>query len=73
MASTTALLTTGFNEYVKQKLFYDVGGRMTSVIEARANAVDGDSALQTSYVYQGTSNRVDFMLEAETTWDGTWG
>ena len=73
MASNTALLTTGLHEYVKQKLFYDVGGRMVSVYEARTNANDGDACLLTTYTYQGTSNRVDFMQEQEAIWDGTWG
>lgn len=72
-ASTTALLKTGFNEYVKQHIEYDIGGRMIAVYEARSNASDGEVALLTSYSYDGTSNRVVFMKEEPSLWQGIWG
>lgn len=71
--STTAHITTGLNEYVKQKIMYDGGGRMIDVYETRANAKDGESCLRTTFTYDGTSSRVDFMIEQEAVWDGSWG
>ena len=70
-ASTTALLTTGFHEYVKQKFVYDDAGRMIAVYEARSEAKDGEPALVTTYTYIGASNRVDVMKESESVW--AWG
>jgi hypothetical protein len=72
-SSQTALLTTGFHEYVKQKFVYDESGRMIAVYEARSEAKHGEPALLTTYQYQGASNRVDVMKESESVWDGAWG
>lgn len=71
--SNTRLLTTGLNEYVKQKIFYDVNGRMTAVYETSTDAEHGAPALLTTFSYTGGSNDVDFMKEQEATWDGSWG
>ncbi len=73
LPSTTSLLTTGFNEYVKQHIEYDIGGRMIAVYEARTEAKDGEGALLTTYTYEGTSNRVSFMKEQPSVWQGIWG
>ena len=72
MANTTAHLTTGSKELVKQHIAYDGSDRMEYVYEARAAAGNGDKCLGTQYAYDGSSTRVTGVREFEATWDSSW-
>lgn len=65
-------LRTGEKEYIKQYITYDGSNRMQYVYEARANAAHGDPCLLTTYAYDGSSNRVQKMLESASTWDSSY-
>ncbi len=65
-------IRTGSMEYIKQHLVYDGSSRMIQVYEARANAVNGDTALLTTYAYDGVSTRISDMKETVSTWNSAW-
>jgi len=71
MENKYEFLKTGTHEFIKSYLEYDTG-RMVTVYEARANAVNGDYCLKTEYVYDGISTRVIKMKETPATWNSAW-
>jgi hypothetical protein len=65
-------LKTGAGEYIKSYITYDFSDRMSVVYEARANALNGEPCLKTTYTYVIGTTRVEKMKEEETTWSSAY-
>ncbi len=65
-------LKTHMAEYTKTFVAYDGSGRPLTATVARHDAANGEVAVQTLYIYDGTSTRVAYQLEYEVLWDVTW-
>lgn len=68
----TDFISTQAKEAVKFYAVYDGTGRMTETYTAAVNASDGDPCLKTSYVYDGSSNRVTKSKEEVSTWSSSY-
>lgn len=70
--SKSAQIKTHLNELVKTYTAYDVNGRPEYVYTAAEDAEDGAPCLVTRYSYDGTSQRVVYLKESNTTWQTAW-
>lgn len=68
----TGTLKTNARELVKQYCVYDINARMTSMYEARADAVTGTPCMLTTYTYDGVSNRIVKRRESVGAWDSSY-
>lgn len=67
-----AHLKTNQSEYIKSYIIYDGSGRMITIYEAKANAIDGTPCLRTDYGYDGATSRIAKMKETEDVWDDSY-
>lgn len=70
--STTELLKTLSNEYLKRFIVRDGQSRTSEVYEARVDAADGDTCLKTTYVYFVGEAVVQKMKEEPANWSAVY-
>lgn len=63
---------SGPTEGIKSHMVYDGSNRLSEVYEAMADALNGATALKTSYQYDGASTRITGMKEELSTWNSAW-
>lgn len=71
MSNDTGHLKTGTHEFIKQYLVY-TSSNLTTVYEARADAVNGTPCMKTTYTYVAGTNRVEKMKEETATWSSAY-
>ena len=71
-SSTSAQLTTGAKEYVKQYITYDSSSRPEYVYTAAVGTIHGAPCSVTRYVYVGTTSRISKRKEYDGTWDSSY-